>query len=588
VPVASAAFRLRSDPAAGCASCHDDVVAEFRASAHGRALARSVKGAPDCLTCHQRSIIGSIGVSYADRKIAQEKMCLSCHLRNPALKAMMPAAGFIESFETSVHGRALAGGNASAPTCIDCHGSHRMSNPLAPGSTVARLAIPNLCAKCHPVEAKQFASSVHGRALALGHQEAPVCTDCHGEHDILARRDPRSPVAAANISARVCTPCHSSLRLTKKYDLPTDREKTYGDSFHGLAARAGAVEVANCASCHGAHDILASSDPRSRVARANLAATCGKSGCHPGANVRFATGRVHVTMTRKQDPLLYTIATIYLLLIVGTIGGMFAHNALDFARKFRHILAIRRGEVSEPPAGRALYVRMTLSERLQHGSLMLSFLLLVVTGFMLRYPDAAWVQGIRRISPRLFDWRSLIHRIAAVGMVAASLGHVAYIALTARGRQLVRDLWLRPKDLREAWATVRYNLGLVSEKPRYDRFSYVEKAEYWALVWGTIVMAVTGTIMWFDNTFIGLFTKLGYDVSRVIHFYEAWLATLAILVWHVYFVIVNPDAYPMNVAWLTGKLSEKEMAEEHPLELERIRGETIPPAGETPEPDGAS
>jgi cytochrome b subunit of formate dehydrogenase len=90
-------------------------------------------------------------------------------------------------------------------------------------------------------------------------------------------------------------------------------------------------------------------------------------------------------------------------------------------------------------------------------------------------------------------------------------------------------------------------------------------------VWGTIVMAVTGIIMWFDNTFIGVFTKLGYDVSRTIHYYEAWLATLAIIVWHFYFVIFNPDIYPINIAFWKGTLTEEEMEEEHALELEEIK-----------------
>jgi cytochrome b subunit of formate dehydrogenase len=125
---------------------------------------------------------------------------------------------------------------------------------------------------------------------------------------------------------------------------------------------------------------------------------------------------------------------------------------------------------------------------------------------------------------------------------------------------------------------MRYNVGLSKQKPMYGRFSYVEKSEYWALVWGTLVMAVTGLVMWLDNTSIGLLTKLGYDVSRTIHFYEAWLATLAILVWHIYFVVFNPDSYPMNTAWLTGTLTEREMREEHPLELDRLRDE--PPAPE--------
>ena len=144
-------------------------------------------------------------------------------------------------------------------------------------------------------------------------------------------------------------------------------------------------------------------------------------------------------------------------------------------------------------------------------------------------------------------------------MIAASLFHIGYVTFTARGRRRIRDLWWRPKDLRDAIGLVKYNLGLSREKPQLDRFSYIEKSEYWALVWGTAVMAITGVVMWFDNTFIGILTKLGYDVSRTIHFYEAWLATLAILVWHIYWVVLNPEAYPMNMAWLTGNLSEKEM-----------------------------
>jgi cytochrome b subunit of formate dehydrogenase len=214
---------------------------------------------------------------------------------------------------------------------------------------------------------------------------------------------------------------------------------------------------------------------------------------------------------------------------------------------------------------------MTAVERWQHAALMVSFWLLVVTGFMLRFPEASWVGLVRRVSIRAFEYRSNIHRISAVVMIAASLFHIGYVTFTARGRRLIRDLWWRPKDLRDAIGLVKYNLGLSREKPQLDRFSYIEKSEYWALVWGTAVMAITGVVMWFDNTFIGILTKLGYDVSRTIHFYEAWLATLAILVWHIYWVVLNPEAYPMNMSWLTGKLSEKEMKEEHPLELERMR-----------------
>jgi cytochrome b subunit of formate dehydrogenase len=117
---------------------------------------------------------------------------------------------------------------------------------------------------------------------------------------------------------------------------------------------------------------------------------------------------------------------------------------------------------------------------------------------------------------------------------------------------------------------MKYNVGLAKEKPKLGRFSYIEKAEYWALIWGSVVMSVTGVILWFDNTFMGLLTKLGWDIARTVHFYEAWLATLAILVWHFYFVIFNPDTYPINLAFWKGSLTEEEMAEEHPAELEAL------------------
>ena len=86
-------------------------------------------------------------------------------------------------------------------------------------------------------------------------------------------------------------------------------------------------------------------------------------------------------------------------------------------------------------------------------------------------------------------------------------------------------------------------------------------------------MTATGIVMWFENTFIGIFTKLGWDIANTIHFYEAWLAFLAIVVWHFYFVIFNPDVYPMSLAWLKGTITEEEMTEEHPLELDRIKKE---------------
>jgi cytochrome b subunit of formate dehydrogenase len=110
----------------------------------------------------------------------------------------------------------------------------------------------------------------------------------------------------------------------------------------------------------------------------------------------------------------------------------------------------------------------------------------------------------------------------------------------------------------------------VDEKPKLGRFSYIEKAEYWAVVWGTFVMGATGSVLWFQNYFLPVINIYGMDLATAVHWYEAILASLAILVWHFYFIFLNPDVAPMNKAWFTGYLTRHQMENEHPLELEEI------------------
>ena len=556
-----------------CRPCHEEEAEHYARSAHGRAAAAKQKGAPTCVACHEKPITAAWygGTPSAEQKLEQERLCLGCHLDDPAVRARVgPKAGFIKAYETSIHGAELAAGNEKSATCIDCHGSHDMAKGFEPEARTNKRHIPETCGACHDKVAKIYHASVHGTAVAEGNLDSPVCTDCHGEHTIQAADAPTSPVAPGNVSTEVCSPCHSSVRLASKYGLRSDRFRTFSDSFHGLAIRGGQVSAANCASCHGSHEILPSSDPRSLTHPGNLAKTCGE--CHAGATAAFATGKVHLDLASTDEPLLYWIALIYTILIVTVVGGMFVHNALDFSKKARHRLRVRRGlEHAHEPSSHALYLRMTPSERLQHGLLVVSFATLVVTGFMLRYPESWWVDGLRRVWHDLFEARSVIHRVAGVVMVAASIFHVYYLAFTVRGREFFRDMLPRPSDLKDVWSAVRYYAGLRRERPRFGRFSYVEKSEYWALVWGTVVMAGTGIVLWFQDPFIAMLSKLGWDAARSIHFYEAILATLAILVWHLYFVIFNPDVYPMNVAWIKGTLTEEEMEDEHPLELEALR-----------------
>jgi formate dehydrogenase gamma subunit len=555
-----------------CERCHARVEEKYMSSSHGQAVKGGVRGAPLCIDCHgEHGVLAQTNDSSGTSKKNQAATCLKCHADNPDVRAKVgPSAGFIKSYENSVHSRAVQSGNDMAAACSDCHGGHDMRKGSDPASHVAKRNIASTCGQCHPDVLEQYIGSIHGKALASGIAASATCTDCHGEHNILSSKDAASPVAPANVSTRVCSPCHESVKLASKYGLASDRFKTFADSYHGLADKAGSVEVANCASCHGIHDIKPSIDSTSRISKQNLAKTCGT--CHPGANENFTKGSVHIIAASGNDRVLYLVATTYLVLIGMTVGGMFFHNLTDFIRKSRRQLMERRGAIPfHHVASRRLYLRMSLNERVQHALLLISFFLLVLTGFALRFPDAWWVAAIRNISPLMFGIRGILHRIAAVILVLAGLYHVYYILLVPRGKQLIRDLLPGREDISDALAVMKYNVGLAKTKPMLGRFSYVEKAEYWALIWGTVVMSVTGMILWFDNTFLNLLTKLWWDVARTVHYYEAWLATLSIIVWHLYFVIFNPDSYPINLAFWKGTLTEEEMAQEHPRELEEIK-----------------
>jgi cytochrome b subunit of formate dehydrogenase len=553
-----------------CGTCHAAIDTLFMASDHGKALAANVQGAPTCIDCHDaHDVKATADTSATTNRKNLVAMCLRCHVDNPDVRSRVgPSAGFIASYEQSVHARAVKEGNDAAATCIDCHGSHEMRKGSSPGSRVAKENIATTCGRCHADILELYRGSIHGTKLAEGVTASATCTDCHGEHRILSPSDAASPVAARNVSAQVCSPCHASVRLTSKYGLAADRFQSFSDSYHGLAGKAGDVEVANCASCHGVHDIKPSSDSTSRISRKNLAATCGT--CHPGANENFTKGAVHIIATPDGDGVLYVVATTYVILIIVVVGGMGIHNVFDFITKSRRRLMERRGILVRHHPGHRLYLRMSLDERLQHATLMLSFVTLVFTGFALKFPDAWWVAPLRDI-PLIFAARGILHRAAGVLLILAGAYHIYYVAAVPRGRRLLRDLLPVRQDLSDALAVLKFNVGISKHKPRFGRFSYIEKSEYWALVWGTFVMAATGMILWFDNTFLGILTKLWWDVAGTVHYYEAWLATLSIVVWHFYFVMFNPDTYPINLAFWKGTLTEEEMEDEHPLELAALK-----------------
>jgi cytochrome b subunit of formate dehydrogenase len=218
------------------------------------------------------------------------------------------------------------------------------------------------------------------------------------------------------------------------------------------------------------------------------------------------------------------------------------------------------------------YLRMTLNERFQHVNLFINFTLLVITGFALKYPEAFWVSPITD-APLGMTFRGFLHRLCGVAILTLSGYHLLYCAFTERGRGIIKDMIPGLKDAKDLWETLKNNffINRPAKEIKMGRFNFREKSEYLGMIWGTIVMTVTGFILWFKTEWLMYFPMWTYDVARAIHFYEAILATLTIIVWHLYSVVWNPEVYPMSWAWITGDLTEHEMKLEHGLELEKIK-----------------
>lgn len=524
-----------------CTTCHADAVAAYQESGHAKPPADGRTKAVGCADCHGNvhAIKPHTEPDSAAHWSHLATACAKCHAK-VALTAdrELPVVRPVEAYQASVHARLVAAGTHGA-VCSDCHGSHNILGAADPRSPIAHRNVPATCGTCHTEILASYEKSVHGEALARGHRGVPVCTDCHGEHRILGVGDPTSPVFAANVPSDTCGRCHGDERLSEKYGLSFGKVAEYRDSFHGLALRTGQVTVANCASCHGVHDIRPSSDPQSHVHAANLSATCGK--CHPGAGEAFAIGSVHGTATSSGARGVAWVRFVYLWVIGLAVGFMALRNIIDLAHKARHPYRSPRPQASHAAE------RFPRPLRWQHGIVMISFPLLVVSGFALTYPESWWAAPLLKAEQRIL-FRGAFHRCAAVALVIALAWHVVHLASSRRLRACLRGLVPAWRDV----IGVAHDLRLVSQPPPPATFNYAEKLEYWAFIWGALLMSVTGLLLWFESVTLRYLPGWTPDVATAIHFYEAILAALSILVWHLYFVVFDPEVYPMDWSWWDG------------------------------------
>jgi len=294
-----------------CASCHAEVGQQFQRSMHGRLIANNDPNAPTCKECHgTHEVKGRTDPKSPIFAINIPVLCGKCHQegKKAAVRYTGSEHEIISHYTESIHGKGLLkSGLTVTATCSDCHPAHNVLPMSDPASSVNPQNVPATCGKCHHGIQEQFVTSIHSTMVNKTDKELPVCNDCHTAHTIR-----RTDIEGFKLDIMTkCGRCHEKIA------------NTYFDTYHGKVSQLGYTKTAKCYDCHGAHDILPISDPRSHLSHDNVVSTCQK--CHPGANRRFAGYLTHATHHDPDKyPFLFWTFWGMTGLLIGTfvIGGV--------------------------------------------------------------------------------------------------------------------------------------------------------------------------------------------------------------------------------------------------------------------------
>lgn len=297
-------------------------------SMHGFQVISGVQYTPlRCMDCHKDQEFYGFPHPAVDAEtrrnltIELQQICQDCH------------ADIYDRVADGVHAQHIAEGILEAATCADCHGNHAVHDPDEPRERVSQT-----CGQCHSTINEQYGASVHGAALLGEHNpDVPVCTDCHGVHNI---EDPTT--AAFRLSSpNTCGHCHANSELMARYGISTDVFDTYVADFHGTTVTIferqspdAETNKAVCYDCHGIHNILPATDEHSQVIKENLLATCRQ--CHPDATENFPDSWTsHFKPSLEHNALVYFVDLFYMIVIPATVGGFLLFIGTDVFRRAR-------------------------------------------------------------------------------------------------------------------------------------------------------------------------------------------------------------------------------------------------------------
>jgi cytochrome b subunit of formate dehydrogenase/nitrate/TMAO reductase-like tetraheme cytochrome c subunit len=538
--------------------------------------------------------------------------CLECHKAG----GDGPAVTHLGEFARSVHGQAGIG-------CKDCHQGYAMGPhdgevklDAADQAKVAklekarwheegqkeetRLSSPRTflaCQNCHDVEATAYFQSAHARFITGDSKVAgPTCETCHGAiHAIAKKLEPYVPnaqkraVVPADRRAmqKTCEACHGNEELAKEAGLNPEVRGTYHDSIHGRLVRVGNKVAPTCVSCHagdpakgGTHAIVSKTNPASSVSAALKKNTCAR--CHEGATDNFANLIAHKPIQEIGGHIVpHVIHVAFSYLTTLTLVFFAFHVFIDFLYELRQRLAAKTHGHSVD-AVRSV-IRFDIHQRAQHWFMLTGVIILGITGWPLRGAgvfSGAPLIGNMDAAPysaafmKLFggaEGAALWHRIGAVLIIISSVYHLFYLTFLATQKRLPLSMLPMPKDAIDIKDNILFMLGLKKDRPKFDRYMYLEKFDYWAVFWGIVMMVGTGFVFWFPVFFAKFAPSWLITGVQIIHGEEATLAILFLFVVHFYNVHLKPSIFPMNWAWINGRISVEMLKHEHPGEYEKLK-----------------
>jgi cytochrome b subunit of formate dehydrogenase len=556
-------------PPATCGSaCHAKPAGDFLQGAHAEAAAKGNPQTPTCATCHGgHDILPKHDRRSRTYPLNIVKVCGDCHQQ---LRAATPGGhsgkDYVQSYFDSVHGKALVrGGLAVVATCADCHGEHLVLPGNDPRSPTHRGRVARTCGQCHVGVNEVYQQSIHGQRLAQGDPKAPVCTDCHTAHTISRTNAPSFMLDIVS----ECGQCHDqpppgSKRRTSLYE-------TYRRSYHGQTNELGSTRAARCSDCHGAHDIRRIDDPLSRLNAENRVETCRR--CHKEANAAFAAFEPHADYRDSaRYPLLHAVWLYFVILMSFAFGFFGLHSLLWLIRSV--IERIRQGPRPAFVANPHAIKRFNRVDRINHLFVIISFFGLSLTGLPLLFAYQGWAKELAVIMGGVRG-AGLLHRFFAVMLICNLLVHV--VGLVRRFRRFgVRAMLFGPTTMLPRKKDVMDCLGMFrwffrgGKKPQFDRWTYWEKFDYTAEVFGSVVIGLSGLLLWFPQFFAKFMPGWMFNVATVIHGYEALLAVGFIFTIHFFNAHLRLEKFPVDDVIFTGQLSEQEFRHERGAEYARL------------------